>query len=201
MDGAREALEWVSESRRLLLGPHVQPPLMAPVSRHHSRTNFSLRTAIVVFMVFGVGALFCCCYRWEWRLRVQSQTGAQQSEGGAGAAQAARSDDQGVQGQDTKPASTKFSGQVKFLGPSNPVIPSSTSASLVVGTCTDENAEFDAMQVVNGTEEVSQVQELAEGINLRTVASGTCCISTGKTFICKMLLQFVKPHDVPFLVF
>lgn len=143
MEGVGEPLEWVSESRRLLLGLHVQPPLTAPVSRHHSRTNLCLGTAIVVFMVFGVGALFCCCYQWEWRLRIQSQTGAPQSEGGAGAAQAAPSDDQqGGQGQDTKPASTKISGQVKFVGPLNPVVPSSTSASLVVGTCTDENAEF-----------------------------------------------------------
>ncbi|CAM6034043.1 unnamed protein product [Sphagnum compactum] len=54
-------------------GPEDLAPssFMGPVlAKHHSSCiNFSLETAIIVIMVFGVGALFSCCYHWGLRLQ------------------------------------------------------------------------------------------------------------------------------------
>ncbi len=48
----------------------LAPSLMGPMPKQHaSRLHISLVTAIVVVMVFGVGALFSCCYHWGWRLQ------------------------------------------------------------------------------------------------------------------------------------
>ncbi len=54
-------------------GPEDLAPsaFMGPLlAKHHSSCiNFSLETAIIVIMVFGVGALFSCCYQWGLRLQ------------------------------------------------------------------------------------------------------------------------------------
>jgi hypothetical protein len=48
----------------------LAPSLMGPMPKQHaSRLHISLVTAIIVVMVFGVGALFSCCYHWGWRLQ------------------------------------------------------------------------------------------------------------------------------------
>jgi hypothetical protein len=48
----------------------LAPSLMAPMPKQHaSRLHISLVTAIIVVMVFGIGALFSCCYHWGWRLQ------------------------------------------------------------------------------------------------------------------------------------
>lgn len=48
----------------------LAPSLMGPEPKQHAgRLHVTLETAIIVIMVFGVGALCSCCYHWGWRLQ------------------------------------------------------------------------------------------------------------------------------------
>lgn len=81
MEGQITSFEWkpAGLEGRALLGTHAdpgstgaQPPLTNPVSPKHLKMNYVLVAALTVLMVITVGAIFCCCYQWEGRLRGQS---------------------------------------------------------------------------------------------------------------------------------
>lgn len=63
---------------------HHHPPLSAPVTRHPHKLNFYLGIVIVAFMAVSVVALVCCCYRLEWRLRLQARNAARRVSWGNG---------------------------------------------------------------------------------------------------------------------
>jgi hypothetical protein len=73
--------EWGSDGRgmrmMMLSAAHTQQPspLLTPMPKH-SRVNSPLVAAIVVLMVLGIGAIFCCCYQWEGQLRLQARARA-----------------------------------------------------------------------------------------------------------------------------
>jgi hypothetical protein len=59
----------------------LAPSLMGPVPKQHaSRLHVTLETAIIVIMVFGVGALCSCCYHWGWRLQHNQAQGSRPTE-------------------------------------------------------------------------------------------------------------------------
>lgn len=77
----------VTMARRL--SPHVQPPLMAPMtSSRSSRRNFRIGIVIVIIMVIGVGALLCCCYRLQVCMRIQAHSWSRAQYNGHDAPQA-----------------------------------------------------------------------------------------------------------------
>jgi hypothetical protein len=59
----------------------LAPSLMGPVPKQHAgRLHVTLETAIIVIMVFGVGALCSCCYHWGWRLQHNQAQGSSPTE-------------------------------------------------------------------------------------------------------------------------
>lgn len=75
------AIEWKFRREsalegRALLGTHAQPPepvSYGPVSPKHPRTHYPLVAALLILMGMAVGAICCCCYRWEGQMRVQAR--------------------------------------------------------------------------------------------------------------------------------
>jgi len=59
----------------------LAPSLMGPEPKQHAgRLHVTLETAIIVIMVFGVGALCSCCYHWGWRLQHNQAQGSSPTE-------------------------------------------------------------------------------------------------------------------------
>lgn len=83
--------EWGSDGRgmrvMMLSAAHTQQPspLLTPMPKH-SRVNSPLVVAIVVLMVLGIAAIFCCCYQWEGQLRLQARARAAAAAATAGRA-------------------------------------------------------------------------------------------------------------------
>lgn len=60
---------------RALLGTPAQAPMMVdsdPVELKHPKSHYPLMATLLVLMVLAVGAICCCCYQWEGRMRVQA---------------------------------------------------------------------------------------------------------------------------------
>ena len=83
MEARITSFEWKRPALegRALLGTHAAPentdqappPLISPVSPKHMKANYSMVATLTILMVIAVGAIFCCCYQWETRLRGQSE--------------------------------------------------------------------------------------------------------------------------------
>jgi hypothetical protein len=67
----------VAISRRWLL--EAASPSRVDVRHRSYKLNFYLGIVLVVFMAVGVVALVCCCYRLEWRLRLQARRASRSS--------------------------------------------------------------------------------------------------------------------------